>query len=88
MTATVPELIAAHAGEAPERPALVTWDGRERAIVTYAKLGEVSKKIAAGPAAVGLRAGDRLGVCLAKSRAGALYRLLYGAYRSQCVPAR
>ncbi len=83
---TVPELIAVHAAEQPDRPALITWDRGERSCLTYAELEAVSGDVAAGLEGLGLRRGDRLGICLDNAEAGAFYRLLYGAYRGGFVP--
>ena len=83
---TIVEALRAHAAAAPERGALVAWDGGERRAWTYAELDAVTDRIAAGLAAAGLRPGARLALALANTHAGAFYRLLLGAYKAGVVP--
>jgi acyl-CoA synthetase (AMP-forming)/AMP-acid ligase II len=83
---TVPELIRAHATAAPERCALVTWDGGARTALTYAELDAATDRIAAGLRSEGIAAGDRICLGFDNADGGSFYRLVFGAYKAGVVP--
>ena len=56
-SANVSLRLSHHAREAPDRPAIVTWEGRS---ISYGRLEERVQRIAAGLAAEGLRSGERV----------------------------
>jgi fatty-acyl-CoA synthase len=59
-TATAADLVDAVAARYPTREAIVFADDR----VTFADLRDRSRRLARGLAAVGIRAGDRVGIWL------------------------
>ena len=57
---TIPEMVAKRAAEHPDRDALISHHQNQR--FTYAQLAREIDRLAAGLLALGLRAGDRLGI--------------------------
>ncbi len=80
------ELIRGHAAKTPARPALVGYDGGDRRVWTYGELDDVTDRVGAGLAGLGLAAGERIALCLDNADGAAFYRLLVGAYKASLVP--